>query len=45
MVGIPADHYPAGYTFMKDLSPIKQRMLKSAVHIGQHDPEKHEFTY
>jgi hypothetical protein len=30
---------------MKELSPIKQRMLKSAVHIGQYDPEKHEVTY
>ena len=30
---------------MKDLSPIKQRLLKSAVHIGQHEPEKYEVTY
>ena len=30
---------------MKELSPIKKRMLKSAVHIGQHEPAKHEVTY
>lgn len=30
---------------MKELSPIKQRMLESAVHIGQHEPDKHEVTY